>query len=101
MIRTVARVVKAQRELQQVYMIGAAQELREGFPDIDSFELNAEGEHLEMYAAWGADGSPVADDIVAAANQEVFRYRDEDDYSTYLDAQTISVGESISFSLAS
>jgi hypothetical protein len=96
-IRTAAKVAKAQRELQQVYMIGPAQELREGFPDIDSFELNADGKNLEISAARDADGNPVAGDIVAAASHEVFRYRDEDDYSTYLDAQTINVGEAISF----
>lgn len=100
-IRTASRVAKAERELQQVYMIGAAQEIRETFPEIDSFELNADGKHLEMKAAWDADGNEVSRVTLYAASHEVFRYRDEDDFATFLDGQAISVGESIAFRPAS
>lgn len=100
-IRTASRVAKAERELQQVYMIGAAQEIRGTFPEIDSFELNADGKHLEMKAAWDADGNEVSRVTLYAASHEVFRNRDEDDFATFLDGQTISVGESIAFRPAS
>lgn len=92
-----ARVSAAKRKLQQVYMIGAAQELREVCPTIDSFELEMGGKRLEIVSAWDADGKPIDDDTIGAASYEVFRYRDEDDFSTFLDGQPITVGEAIDF----
>jgi hypothetical protein len=64
-IRTTARLASAERELQQVYMIRAAQEVREAFPEIDCFKLNADGKHLEMVAAWDAGGNDISPKHVA------------------------------------
>jgi hypothetical protein len=96
-IRTASRVAKAERELQQVYMIGAAQEVREVSPEIESFELTADGKHLEMGAAWDADGNEVSPETLFTASHEVFRYRDEDDFSTFLDGQRVNVQDAIAF----
>lgn len=92
-----AKVSAARRELEQVYMIGAAQELKEDFPDIDTFELHVGGKHLEIAAAWDVDGNPVSNEILGAASTEVFRYRDEDDFHTFLDGQVIDVNDAIAF----
>jgi hypothetical protein len=96
-IGAAARLSKAERELQQVYMIGAAQEIRETFPEIDSFELNVDGKHLGLEAAWDADGNEVSSETLFAAGYEVFRTRDEDDFSTFLDGQRVTVQDAIAF----
>ncbi|QOD06101.1 hypothetical protein [Pseudarthrobacter sp. BIM B-2242] len=92
-----ARLAQAVQEIQGVYMIGAAQELRKDFPAIDSFELTAGGKGLEIAAAWDADGNEIDRSTVQAADREVFRYRNEDDFNTFLDGRTITVEEAISF----
>jgi hypothetical protein len=96
-IDAAARLAAANKELQSVYMIGAAQELREEFPAIESFTLVVGDEHLEIQEAWDADGNDLDEDIIGAASQAVFRYRDEDDFNTFTDSGMINVEEAISF----
>ena len=96
-IDAAARLAAATNELQSVYMIGAAQELREEFPVIDSFTLVVGDKHLEVQEAWDADGNDLDKDIINAASQSVFRYRDEDDFNTFTDSGMINVEEAISF----
>lgn len=92
------RLAAATQKLQNVYMIGAAQELRAACPAIDSFELTVDEKgRLEIAAAWDEDGNPVDGEDVYAASHEVFRYRNEDDFNTFLDGRAINVGEAISF----
>ncbi|HEX9086724.1 MAG TPA: hypothetical protein VF867_04265, partial [Arthrobacter sp.] len=69
------RVYRAQRELQQVYLIAAAQELREKHPEIDSFDFSNNGDEPWMDAAWDVDGKQIEQDKLDAANHDVFRYR--------------------------
>jgi hypothetical protein len=92
-----ARLAAANEEVQNIYMIGAAQELREEFPVIDSFNLAVGDKHLVISEAWDADGQPVDAAIVGAATQSVFRYRNEDDFNTFTDQKTITVGDAIAF----
>jgi hypothetical protein len=96
-IDAAARLAAATNELQSVYMIGAAQELREEFPVIDSFTLVVGDKHLEVQEAWDADGNDLDKDIINAASQSVFRYRDEDDFNTFTDSGMINVEEAIGF----
>lgn len=96
-IEAAARLAAANKELQSVYMIGAAQELQEEFPSIDSFTLVAGDKHLEIGEAWDADGNPIDDDTIGAATQSVFRYRDEDDFATFTAAGIVSVPDAIAF----
>jgi hypothetical protein len=96
-----ARLAAAHEEVQNVYMIGAAVELREGFPVIDSFRLAAGDEGLEIAEAWDADGNAVDGDTVYQAEQSVFRYRDEDDFNTFTgeepDEKIVNVAAAIAF----
>lgn len=92
-----ARLEAANKELQNIYMVGAAQELRAKFPVIASFNLGLDDDDLLISEAWDADGNPVGDEILGAASQEVFRYRHEDDFNTFTDQRTIDVEEAISF----
>jgi hypothetical protein len=96
-IEAEARLAAANKELQSVYMIGAAQELREEFPSIDSFSLVVGDKHLEIKEAWDADGNDLDDDIIDAATQSVFRRRDEDDFTTFTDSGMINIEEAIGF----
>jgi hypothetical protein len=91
------RLAAANEEVQNIYMIGAAQELREEFPVIDSFNLAVGDKHLVISEAWDADGNPVDDATIGAASQSVFRYRNEGDFNTFTDQKTITVGDAIDF----
>ncbi|GAA4032664.1 hypothetical protein GCM10023063_14970 [Arthrobacter methylotrophus] len=92
-----ARLAAARDEIQNIYMIGAAQELREDFPVIDSFNLVVGDKHMVISEAWDADGNPVSDETLGAATQAVFRYREEDDFNTFTDQKTITVEDAINF----
>lgn len=92
-----SRLAAAHEEVQNIYMIGAAQEIRAEFPDIGSFNLVVGGKHLEISEAWDADGNPVADTLVHAATASVFRYREEDDFNTFTDQRTVTVADAINF----
>lgn len=96
-IDAAARLAAANKELQSVYMIGAAQELRDDFPEIDSFTLTVGYKHVEIDEAWDAGGNPLDQETVSAATQSVFRHRDEDDFNTFMDSGMINVKDAISF----
>lgn len=96
-IDAAARLAAANKELQSVYMIGAAQELRKEFPGIDSFSLVVDDKYLRISEAWDADGNLLDNATLGAASDSVFRYRDEDDFDTFTDAGIVSVSEAIAF----
>lgn len=97
-IAAAARLAKANEELQKVYMIGAAQELHAICPEIDSFELTVDEKgRLELQAAYDVDGNPLSGRRIYDASHEVFRYKSEDDYSTFLDGRIITVADAIAF----
>jgi hypothetical protein len=91
------RLGDARREVQQVYMIGAAQEMRQQFPEIASFSLAVGGKSLEIADACNGEGELVPNEMADAASYQVFRYRAEDDFSTFIDGQVIDVEEAIRF----
>lgn len=93
-----ARLAAINEEVQNVYMIGAAQELRDICPEIDSFDLTVDEKgRLEFQVAYDADGNPLDGVRIYNASQVVFRYRNEDDFDTFLDGRTISVADAINF----
>lgn len=92
-----ARLAAANEEVQNIYMIGVAQELREEFPVIDSFNLVVDDKRLVISEAWDADGNPVDDATLGAATQSVFRYRSESDFNTFTDQKTVTVEDAIAF----
>jgi hypothetical protein len=95
--KAAARLEAAIKEIQGVYMVSAAQELRGDFPEIDSFTLTVGYKHVEIDEAWDAGGSPIDKDTVNAATESVFRHRDEVDFSTFTDNGMINVEDAIAF----
>lgn len=96
-IEASARVSRARRELEQVYLIGVAQELREKHPEIDSFELTGDGDQPRMDVAWDAEGNQIAEDKLGQANHDVFRYRSHEDFESLMTLDTFYVSEAIAF----
>ncbi len=97
-IDVAARLAAANKELQKVYMIGAAQELHALCPEIDSFELTADEKgRLELQVAYDADGNPLSGTRIYDAGHQVFHYRQEDDFDTFLEGKIITVAEAINF----
>lgn len=72
------RVYRARKELQQVYLIAAARELRAKHPEIDSFDFSSDGREPRMEAAWDVDGKQIEQDKLEAANHDFCKYRNSE-----------------------
>jgi hypothetical protein len=91
------RLYQATCELQRIYLVGVAVELREQHPTIDSFELSGDGEEPFMEVAWDAEGNEIDKDTLAAANHGVFRRRSHDDFDTLMTSDPVYVPEAAAF----
>ncbi|HEX9089110.1 MAG TPA: hypothetical protein VF867_16590, partial [Arthrobacter sp.] len=69
----------------------------EKHPEIDSFDFSNNGDEPWMDAAWDVDGKQIEQDKLDAANHDVFRYRNADDFVTLMSMDPIYVSEAIAF----
>lgn len=81
---------RSRKRLQHAYMIQAFTEIPKS---VASFYLRMDDDRLTTGDALDADGNPVSASH-AQALSEAFRYRHEDDYSSFID-QTINVSETL------
>lgn len=90
------RMDRLKQELQKTYLVGVAQKLREKHPNVHSFVLSGNGEYAKLQSAMTADGDEIDETTLELISDEIFDYRDEDDFNTLM-GDDITVDEALAF----
>ncbi|MEH0110766.1 hypothetical protein V6N00_13730 [Tersicoccus sp. MR15.9] len=98
-MRLESRYQEVREQMQRTYLVGVAVELQASYPQVASFELReADYDSVpEMHDVRDVDGNEIGEELVEAANDFIFKYRDIRDFEALTEGDRIDVAEAAAF----